>query len=382
MSRKAELRVFRIDGLKAPAANILKQEMLSVGGDCATHREVILGGPERSSVHLIGSEKQLRRLAGKIAPQPFGLPALGESLAALLDRLVSPPKSLTLPGGSLSFGSAPLIMGVLNITPDSFSDGGRFKEPAEAVELGLQLVADGADLLDVGGESTRPGAEPVPADEEKRRVLPVIRDLARQAGCALSVDTRQAEVAAAALEAGASIVNDVSALGDPEMAPLVAASGAAVVLMHMRGEPRTMQDDPLYADPVDEVYRWLERRLHGAEAAGIGRKCVVVDPGIGFGKRVEDNSALIRRLGEFQSLGVPVMLGASRKSFLGLLMGEQDPGRRLEGSLAAVARAAEQGAQILRVHDVAETRRFLAAYLPLTRDRTREQAGTSATGDL
>ncbi len=374
MARKADLRVLRIDGLKAPAANILKQEMLSLGGDCATHREVILGRPECSSVHLIGTVRQLSRLPRKLAPQPFGLKATGDLIKALLARLASPPKSLTLPGGSLSFEAAPRLMGILNITPDSFSDGGRYRDPGEAVGEGLCLVEQGAELLDVGGESTRPGAAPVSAEEESRRVLPVIRELVRQAGVPVSVDTRKAEVAAEALAAGAAIVNDVSALGDPAMAPLLAGGDAALVLMHMRGEPETMQDDPRYADPVDEIYRWLEARLAAAEEAGIARERLVVDPGIGFGKRPEDNSALIRRLAEFHSLGAPLLLGASRKSFLGLLTGEEDPERRLEGSLAAAARAADAGAQILRVHDVAATRRFLAAYLPLAREESREDS--------
>ena len=373
MARKADMLVIRVDGLGAPAANILKQEMLAAGGDCATHREVILGGPERSSVHMIGGDRTLRRVLKKLPAQPFGLRGLGESLAALLERAGSPSKSLTLPGGRrIGFEAAPTMMGILNVTPDSFSDGGRWGDPGPAVERGLELAAEGAAILDVGGESTRPGSTAVSAEEETARVLPVIRELARQSELPISVDTRKAAVAAAALEAGAAIVNDVSALGDPEMAPLVAGSGAAAVLMHMRGGPETMQDDPVYGDPVDEIYRWLEARLAAAEEAGIARDRLVADPGIGFGKRVVDNTALMRRLGEFHSLGVPLLLGASRKSFLGELMGEPDPGRRLEGSLAAAAAAAAAGAQILRVHDVAATRRFLAAWLPMIRETGAE----------
>lgn len=377
MARKAATLVVRVDHLRAPAANILKQEMLVLGGDCATHRETILGGPERSTAHLIGTARQLAKLPERLKPQPFGLRALGEALGLLLARAGRLPKSLTLPRGALSFEGAPLLMGVLNVTPDSFSDGGRWLDPERAVAQGLALVAEGAALLDVGGESTRPGAAPVPADEEARRVLPVIRALARETAVPLAIDTRKAAVAEAALAAGAQIVNDVSALGDPAMAPLVAASGAAIVLMHMRGEPATMQANPQYTDAVDEIYRWLEARLAAARAAGIAADRLVADPGIGFGKRLEDNTALLRRLEEFHSLGVPLLLGASRKSFLGALMDEADPGRRLEGSLAAAARAAQAGAQILRVHDVAATRRFLAAWRPLCRETAAAPAAAA-----
>lgn len=370
LARKAGLLVLRVDGLKAPAANILKQQCLSLGGDCAVHRQVILGEPDFSSAHLIGSEKQLRGLPRGLGGQPFGLKGLGKSLEGLLARLADKPKSLTLSGGALSFTNAPLLMGILNLTPDSFSDGGENMDPGPAVAAGLRMISEGADILDLGGESTRPGAAEMSADEEIARVLPVLRELARQSSVPISIDTRKARVAAEALAAGASIVNDVSALGDPGMATQVAGGDAALVLMHMRGSPETMQRDPDYGDPVDEIYRWLERRLLVAEEAGIGRERLVVDPGIGFGKRVEDNTALIRRLGEFHSLGVPLLLGASRKSFLGTLMGEPDPGRRLAGSLAAAARGAQQGVQILRVHDVAETRRFLSVWRPLTEDET------------
>ncbi len=378
MARKADILVIRVDGLKAPAANILKQEMLSVGGDCATHRDVILGGPERSSAHLIGDERRLRALLRKLPAQPFGLRGLGENLANLLGRIGAAPEYLSHAGGRLQLGNTPKLMGILNVTPDSFSDGGRWDDPALAVERGLQMLAEGADIIDVGGESTRPGAAAVTAAEESSRVLPVIRELTRQSEAPISIDTRKATVAAEALAAGAAIVNDVSALTDPAMAPLVAESDAALVLMHMRGEPATMQQEPTYVDAVDEIYRWLEARVTVAETAGISRERLVLDPGIGFGKRLADNTALIRRLSEFRGLGLPLLLGASRKSFLGELMAEPDTDRRLEGSLAAAARAAEAGAQILRVHDLAATRRFLAAWLPLIRVENDAEASKEA----
>jgi len=258
-------------------------------------------------------------------------------------------------------------MGILNLTPDSFSDGGRFADEEAALAAGLDLIAEGADLLDLGGESTRPGAAPVSAAEEKRRILGVIEGLARATEAPISVDTRKAEVAAAALSAGASIVNDISGLGDPEMAPLLAERSAGVVLMHMRGEPRTMQDDPRYDDPVAEILGWLEARVERALAAGIAAERIAIDPGLGFGKRPEDNVALMGSLERFHELGRPLVLGASRKTFLGRLTGVEDPRHRIEGSLAAAARAADAGVEILRVHDVAATRRFLDAYLPMRR---------------
>jgi dihydropteroate synthase len=368
MSEKARVRVFRVDGLKAPAANILKQEMLSVGGDCANHHDVILGSPPRSTVHLIGTRKHYRLLAPKLTNQQFALSGLGKSLLELTDRLQRIPKFLTLPEAPLSFGDGPLLMGILNLTPDSFSDGGDLANPGQAVARGLMMVAEGAGILDLGAESTRPGAATVTAEEEIRRLEPVLRELVGRCNVPISIDTRKAAVAAKALEWGAVMVNDISGLTDPRMAELVADSGAAVVLMHMQGAPETMQGDPQYDDPVDEIYRWLESRVELAIRSGIDPEKIVIDPGIGFGKRLQDNCALIRRVGEFHSLGRPILLGASRKSFLGTLMDQPDPALRLNGSLAAAARAAQAGVQILRVHDVAATRQFLAAWRPLFRE--------------
>lgn len=247
-----------------------------------------------------------------------------------------------------------LVMGVLNVTPDSFSDGRRFLAAEAAIEHGRRLIAEGADVLDIGGESTRPGAEPVPAQEELRRVLPVIEALAG-AGVPLSVDTRKPEVARAALEAGACIVNDVEALRAPEMARLCAAQGAGVVLMHMQGQPGTMQRAPAYRDVVAEVADFLRERSGFAEKAGIARDRIVVDPGIGFGKALEHNVALLAGLGRLRELGYPLLVGLSRKSFLGELAGVAEPGQRLHAGLAAAALAIAEGADILRTHDVRAT---------------------------
>jgi dihydropteroate synthase len=248
----------------------------------------------------------------------------------------------------------PLLMGVVNVTPDSFSDGGLFLDEDAAVEHGLELAREGADVLDVGGESTRPGAEPVAADEELRRVVPVIERLAGSLETTISIDTTKSAVARAALDAGAAIVNDVSALRvDPELPGLVAETGAGCCLMHMLGDPRTMQDDPRYGDVVAEVKAFLDERLAFAVGAGIEEERIWLDPGIGFGKTVEHNLELLRRLDEIVALGRPVVVGTSRKSFLGRLTGRH-VGERLAGTIATNVLALERGASVFRVHDVAE----------------------------
>ncbi len=252
-------------------------------------------------------------------------------------------------------------MGVVNVTPDSFSDGGRFLDADAAVEHGLRLAGEGADILDIGGESTRPGAEPVGADEELRRVVPVIERLARNGQVRLSIDTTKAGVARAALEAGATLVNDVSALRfDPEMAALVAETGAGCCLMHMLGEPRTMQENPRYEDVVSEVKAFLEERLAFAVGEGIDEDRVWLDPGIGFGKTVEHNLELLRRLDEIVAIGRPVVVGTSRKSFLGKLAGGRGEGERLPGTIATNVLALDRGASVFRVHDVAPNADALA----------------------
>jgi dihydropteroate synthase len=289
------------------------------------------------------------------------------------------------------------LMGVVNVTPDSFSDGGLFLDPAAAVAHGLEMVDEGAEILDVGGESTRPGAEPVGATEELRRVLPVVEGLAAQSDLTISIDTSKASVACAALEVGASLVNDVTALrGDPEMAAVVAQSGAECCLMHMLGEPRTMQRAPRYEDVVGEVKAFLEERLAFAVAEGVAEERVLLDPGIGFGKTLEHNLELLRRLRELAAVGRPLVVGTSRKSFLGRILadaaGREEPteaGRhappaladlgtraervspqsvpvsastegRLSGTVATCVLAYERGASVLRVHDVAPVRAALA----------------------
>lgn len=253
-------------------------------------------------------------------------------------------------------------MGIVNVTPDSFSDGGEAYRVDDAVRRGEQMLADGADILDIGGESTRPGAEPVSVDEELARVIPVIERLAR-AGALISIDSRRAAVMRAALQAGAAIVNDVTALtGDPDSMSVVAESDASVVLMHMQGEPRTMQQNPTYDDAPTDIRDYLAARIAACAAAGIGVARIAVDPGIGFGKTLDHNLEVLARMDIFHGLGCAVVLGASRKSFIGRLAGEETAARRAPGSIAVALAARRLGVQIYRVHDVAETRQALTVW--------------------
>ena len=263
---------------------------------------------------------------------------------------------------TLAAGRLPRLMGVINVTPDSFSDGGRFLEPAAAVEHGLRLAAAGADVLDVGGQSTRPGSTPVGDDEELRRVLPVVAALCRQTSVPVSIDTSRAKVAAECLAAGAEIINDVTALAsDAEIMALAVESGCGVCAMHMQGTPQTMQIDPRYDDVVEDVFAWLAARCEALVAAGIERDRIALDPGIGFGKTVAHNLALLRNLRRFRGLGCPLLVGVSRKAFIGRVIG--DPAAdRAAGTLGAALAAARQGVEVLRVHDVAAVRQALMLF--------------------
>ena len=252
----------------------------------------------------------------------------------------------------LPLGQRTYVMGILNVTPDSFSDGGQYLDPGRAVARGLEMVAQGADLIDVGGESTRPGAEPVPVEEELRRVIPVIRRLAREVRVPISIDTYKARVAEAAVDAGARLLNDISAgRFDPEMPRLAARTGLPLVVMHMKGTPRTMQEAPWYEDVVGEVDQFFRERIQALTEAGVAREQLILDPGLGFGKRTQDNLVLLGQLGRFRHWGLPLLVGPSRKSCLGECRGTP-PQDRLEVTLAAVVTAVVQGADLVRVHDV------------------------------
>ncbi len=291
--------------------------------------------------------------------------------------MVLPQNSWRIRGRHLELTDRPLVLGIVNVTPDSFSDGGRFASVEAGVAHGLRLVEQGADMLDVGGESSRPGAQPVAAEEELARVLPVIERLAKCVEVPISIDTYKAVTAQRCLDAGAVIVNDISALGDPAMARVVAASGAGVILMHMQGTPATMQQAPHYHDVVGEVRQFFQKRLQDSANQGIAVEQVVFDPGIGFGKKTEHNLTLLARLAEFQDLGRPIALGVSRKGLLGRLL-DRPLERRLAGSLAVASDALSRGAvQVLRVHDVEETRDAVIVLTALRRQREK----TRSTGE-
>lgn len=265
----------------------------------------------------------------------------------------------------LEFGPIPLLMGIVNVTPDSFYDGGKYFDPKAAVDHALQLVAEGADLLDIGGESTRPYATPVPLAEELRRVIPVVAEVASEVDVPISIDTYKAQVAREAIAAGAEVVNDITALrGDPEMLAVVAESGAGVCLMHMQGTPQTMQDAPFYEDVLREVRDFLACVRDRTVAAGVSADRIALDPGIGFGKRLEHNLALLRGMETFHQLGCPLLVGPSRKRFIGELAGDMQADR-LPGTIATVLSLAMKGVQIIRVHDVGAVRQALRVFAAL-----------------
>lgn len=275
-------------------------------------------------------------------------------------------------------GSPALILGIVNVTPDSFSDGGRYLDEDAAVAHGLRLVQEGADLLDIGGESTRPGATPVSVDDELQRVLPVVVRLAQATPIPLSIDTSKPAVARACLTVGAKVINDVTALADPEMVEVARTSGAGIILMHMQGNPRTMQLDPRYDDVVQDIRQFLEARLHDLEQLGIAGQRVALDPGFGFGKTFDHNLELLARLGELRQAGRPICFGVSRKGFLGQITGRPRD-QRTVGSVALACDAMSQGAaHILRVHDVRETRDAVQLLAAITERRAR---GPSKTGE-
>jgi dihydropteroate synthase len=268
---------------------------------------------------------------------------------------------------SLELGPTPILMGIVNVTPDSFSDGGRFFDTGRAVAHGLELASHGAAIIDIGGESTRPGSPELPADQESARVLPVIAELRRQSSVWISIDTRKPSVARAALDAGADLVNDISALADPDMGKIVARAGCPVVLMHMQGTPATMQLNPVYDEVVADVCRELRRRLARAVDAGIDPEQTIIDPGFGFGKTFDHNLALLARLGELRSLGRPILVGTSRKAFLGRLLGDAAPDARLPATIATTLWTRAAGAAIFRVHDVAEVAAALTVVAAIER---------------
>jgi dihydropteroate synthase len=354
MQDKGAFLAIKTYPISAAAANILKQQMLAVGGECAVAKEVATCQIESAPAILLGTRRQYQRLIDELSQQYFGLKTLSQDLKVFLERIPG-PMSISIGDRILNLAERTYVMGILNVTPDSFFDGGKFVDLELALERALQLEAEGADIIDIGGESTRPGSIAISVQEELQRVIPVVEKLRTKTKVLISVDTYKAEVAKRALKAGAQIINDISGLRfDPGMAKVIAESGAAVILMHIQGTPRHMQDNPQYDNLIDEILDYLRKSSAIAMQAGIRADQIIIDPGIGFGKRLEDNYVILKYLDEFKSLGFPILVGPSRKSFIGKVL-DLPPEERLEGTLAAVSAAVLHGANIVRVHDVQAT---------------------------
>jgi dihydropteroate synthase len=354
MAPKAVHRVIKIVNVKLPAAIIIKEEMLGKGGDAALTRAAGNLKAETSDVLLMGTVKQYNELIGKLKMQPFGLPKVAEKLCLTLRSLEgcrSP--GLSCRGYHLPLGERTLVMGILNITPDSFSDGGRFFDYDVAIQHAKEMVELGADIIDVGGESTRPTADPVSLEEELRRVMPVLKRLVAELDVPVSVDTYKAEVAREALEAGAHIINDVWGLkADPDMAKTVAQyEDVPLIMMHN-------QKGTEYVSMMDDILGALQESIDLALAAGVKQENLIIDPGIGFGKTTDQNLEVMNRLWEFKTLGYPLLLGTSRKSMIGNTL-NLPADERVEGTAATVAFGIAQGADIIRIHDVKEMARVI-----------------------
>jgi len=351
MAPKALFYTIALNAVPSPVANILKQEMLSLGGDAALSKDAVFGRG-KTGLLLMGTLKHHQLLIKKLKKQPFNLPALAGKLQKLL---FSKPASLKVGPRTFQWGKQTYLMGVLNITPDSFSDAGKYFDPEKALARAKQMASEGADLIDVGAESSRPGAEPVSAKEEWRRLNSVLPELLKLK-VPISIDTCKPEAAEKCLNAGAHMINDITGLRSKKMAKVVAKYKCPVVLMHMPGSPRTMQEKPEYGDICGDIISFLRGRIDFAKKHGVQEDKIIIDPGIGFGKTLPHNLEILRSLSEFKSLGRPILVGASRKSFIGKIS-NLPVAERLEGTLASIAIAISNGADIVRVHDIKESKR-------------------------
>ena len=349
----------KVEGIEPRTANLLKQELLSLGGDVAVDRRGLDCSARRTDALLMGTQKHFEKLILKLEQYPDIQP-LGQSIKETIKNISKTHYSIRCRKRTLTLGKRTLLMGVLNVTPDSFSDGGFFYDKEKAIAHGLRMVEEGADIIDIGGESTRPGSKPLELKEELRRVLPVIESLSKEVDVPISIDTYKSTVAQRAIEAGAEIINDISGLHfDPALAQVAAKENAPLVLMHIRGTPETMQKDIHYGSLFSEILKYLKDSIQRAESAGLDPRQIIIDPGIGFGKTIEDNLLIIKNLFEFRILGKPILLGTSRKSFIGKIL-NAGVEERLEGTLSSIAIGVLNGAHIIRSHDVLQAKKAIA----------------------
>lgn len=354
MARKGRVIPLRVEKVRGKAASLLKQHMLSVGGECALGRQVADFDDTPAAVVLLGTRRHYTEIIRKLRTQPFDLAQIARELAAVLDIMQKVPEPIRCGRRQLDFSQKTLLMGIINTTPDSFSGDGIGTDVGAAVEQARQFVAAGVDIIDIGGQSTRPGSEEVSVEQESKRVAEPVAAIAAEFDIAVSIDTSRPEVAEVGLAAGASFINDVYALRRDGMAQLAAESGAGICLMHMQGQPRTMQSNPRYADLISEVYDFLSERTEALVAGGVAETQIMIDPGFGFGKTVQHNLEIVRRLRELTSLGRPILIGPSRKSTIGKVLGQEQPEARLWGTAAVCALSIANGAAMVRVHDVTE----------------------------
>lgn len=357
MAPKTLYFAVKLSNVGLRAANILKQNMLAYGGDVALPKEAYYLNVEETDLVVLGTLKHFEQLCMSLVDHEVDLTYVADEIKETLVKYESHAQVLRLGDLLFDLSERTYIMGILNITPDSFADGGRHKDVRAAIDHGLEMIEKGADLIDIGGESTRPGAEPIDLDEEIRRVIPVIEGLSKKTKIPLSIDTYKYEVAKQALDAGALMVNDISGLrADRNMAKLVADRNVPVVIMHMQGTPQNMQENPEYQDVMGEIIAFLRERTEIALREGVLKERIIIDPGIGFGKTLDHNLEIMNRLSELKSLGFPILTGTSRKSFIGLTL-DLPIEERLEGTAATVAYGIVQGANIIRVHDIKEMAR-------------------------
>lgn len=349
----------KVEGIEPRTANLLKQEMLALGGDVAVDGRGLDCSAEKTDALLMGTQKHFEKLILKLEQYPT-LNPLGQSVKQTLKNISKTQYAIRCRKRTLTLGKRTLLMGVLNVTPDSFSDGGLFFDKEKAISHGLRLVEEGADIIDIGGESTKPGSKPLELEEELRRVIPVIKSISAEVDVPISIDTYKSTVAQKAIEAGAEIINDISGLNfDPSLAKVASKEDTPLVLMHIRGTPETMQKNVHYDSLFSEILQYLKDSIQRAESAGLDPRQIIVDPGIGFGKTVEDNLLIIKNLHEFRILGKPILLGTSRKSFIGKIL-NVEVGERLEGTLSSITVGVLNGANIIRCHDALQAKRAIA----------------------